>query len=90
MKEMMMAATKKKPAKKKPAKQTKCDCLKQVNEMLKKDNAELRTEFGLDLENRGVSTLGPYVAVRKLEKSRKSLVSLLCTYCPFCGKKISH
>lgn len=82
-----MAKTTKKKATKKTKKPVGCKCLAACQKELKKDNIELVTGFGIDFEAGKSFTTGPFLSVKKIEKSRKTLPSIHCTYCPFCGKK---
>ena len=71
---------KKKTTRKKP-----CKCLAAVQKKLAKDNARVVTGFGIDFAAGKSFETGPFLKLEKIEKSRKKLPELHCTFCPFCG-----
>ena len=71
---------KKKPVKKKP-----CNCLATVQKKLSEENARVVTGFGIDFSAGKSFETGPFLKLEKIEKSRKRLPELHCTFCPFCG-----
>lgn len=85
-----MDTTKKKTArKKKRASKPSCNCLEQVQEQLKAKGARLETSFGINFATGEITTCGPWLKVVRHGEGRKKLPNVLCTYCPFCGKKKS-
>lgn len=67
-------------------KATPCKCLPQAQKALKEHNTEIVTHFRMN----GKMT-PPSVATAKINsKSRQQAKTVLCSYCPFCGKKYSE
>lgn len=64
-----------------------CKCIPAVNKTLAKSNARLKTSFRINFST-GKSSEILVLPLEKIEKSRKPLPSLVCTFCPFCGKKL--
>ena len=80
--------TKKKSKTKKLAKRKDCGCLKQVNAELKKlRGAVLATELAINFTTSEISVSDPKLAVERYGDQKGNLPTVLCTYCPFCGKK---
>lgn len=74
------------------AKNTKrCDCIKQVNEQLKEQgiNAVVATEMSFNF-TKMKGSVELFLPMRYREKKKKGdkLPSIVCTFCPICGKKI--
>lgn len=77
------------PRIKKPTKSRKC--LEQVNEQLKPDGFVLECRFQVNFSTGAAGISNPLIMVKKLDaKSRKSVPTLICSHCPFCGKKYSE
>lgn len=65
----------------------KCGCVAHVDGLLAKDNAKIVTHWLWGTSK--ITTSGPSVCVAKIDsKKRSKLPNVLCSYCPFCGKKI--
>jgi len=76
-------------AKKKAAK-TGCNCVEQVNKQLEDSNAKVSQYLQVNFTTGESSMTNPMVALEKKitsSRTRTKLPSLVCTYCPFCGKK---
>ena len=64
-----------------------CDCVEKINKQLKDHNTRISTSMTIsrDLSTTGV---GLQVTTHKIDtKIRKPAMSLLASFCPFCGKK---
>lgn len=71
------------------AKPSPCTCREQVDEELKKLNARLASALQMNFKTHQASMAGPFVAIVKLDSKKKSrLPDLVCTFCPFCGKRL--
>ena len=65
----------------------KCDCMTKVNTSLKERNTRLSVSFLLTKDLSGMDCL-PMLAVEKIDaKIRKRPISVIPTFCPFCGNK---
>lgn len=77
--------TKKKKAKPKPS---QCMCVELVNKQLVSRNAAIDTEMCFNLTT-GTASLQIPVPLKKLDaKKRGRLPTMVCTYCPICGKDL--
>lgn len=79
--------TDKKPPKK-PAKS--CKCFEQVQQKLKPHGLELEDEMFVNFSTGSAMMRGPLLRVKKTSDAPKKtkLRTVLCTFCPFCGKKL--
>ena len=67
----------------------RCKCAESVNDQLKeKTVAVLVRRLQMDFDKGEASLAGPFLQVEwhSKPKGHKSLPTLLCAYCPFCGK----
>lgn len=75
-------------AKKKTAKVKQCNCVQLVIDALKPTNTELvyNPRIASDMTFKGWAV---YVETRKRDsKNREPKMSIACTFCPWCGKRI--
>ena len=64
-----------------------CNCLSQVNEKLEGKNVQVASGFVLDFAT-GKATAYPMIAAESKNTGRSTPKhNLLCSYCPFCGRK---
>lgn len=65
-----------------------CNCVKRINEKLAEQNLALDATFILEPE-KPYSVLSVSTHFKDLSKKRRGQkpVSIIVTYCPFCGKK---
>lgn len=64
-----------------------CDCVKNINEKLIEHNTRISMSFTI---TRDLSTMGSALTVptEKIDKkNRKKPMTMIASYCPFCGKK---
>jgi len=68
-----------------------CKCVDLVNERLKEDGCVLLQHMQIDFSSGKASMSGPCVSVERKVRTRtsKKIPTVLCTFCPFCGKKIN-
>lgn len=66
-----------------------CNCIQSVNEQLKDSGYELETRMAMNFDTGSIKTIGPVLAVQKRDgvKRAKQKPTVLCSYCPVCGKK---
>ncbi len=66
-----------------------CECVKQVNEALDDSGVELETSLAMNFKTGKGSVEGPFLSVRWKDKPirGKRLPTLVCNFCPVCGKK---
>lgn len=83
-----MAATTKKTAPPK-AKHTGCKCVEQMNKLLAEKNAQLDCRTLMNFKTGKCRTSPPLLSVVKLDSSKRkpSLPTVLCSFCPCCGKE---
>ena len=63
-----------------------CDCIKLFNEQLASRNTRIKIPISFGANK--ISSLPPMIVTEKVdERSRMKPVSLLASYCPFCGEK---
>ena len=74
---------------KKTAATKPCNCLKQVNESLADSGVELETSLAINFETGKASVEGPFLSVRWKGKPIRGsrLPTLVCNFCPVCGRK---
>lgn len=66
-------------------------CIEEVNKALEERNAALCSRTKINFKTGKISTIGPILQVEKLDpKIRKPLPTLLCNFCPFCGKSLAE
>ena len=85
----MMA--KKKPTKKKKSSPPKigCECVELLNEQLAEHNAYVDTKLQMNMKT-GEGRHIICIPLSKIDsKKRTRLPTLVCTFCPICGKKIA-
>ena len=71
------------------SKTKKCKCVEAVNAQLKDSGVKLVQHMQFNFQTGKGSMSGPCIEVCKIEKaSRKKLLTVMCSYCPFCGIKI--
>ena len=76
----------KKPATPKAAKF--CNCVKQVNDQLQNYNTMLDLRLSVDFSTGKMYDTPPIVATVKIDtKKRGQPATIICVYCPFCGKR---
>lgn len=65
-----------------------CDCIKRVNEKLAEQNLALNATF-IPEPKKPYSTLSISTHFKDLAKKKRGQkpMSIIVTYCPFCGKK---
>lgn len=64
-----------------------CDCMTKVNDSLKDRNTRLQTSFILTRDLSGMDCT-PLMAVEKLDTAKRvRAMSVIPTFCPFCGVK---
>lgn len=67
-----------------------CTCVKQINDQLKPFNTMISPVYLIDFTTSRTYT-GLEVLTEKIDsKVRGRKKSLLCIYCPFCGKKLKR
>lgn len=78
-------------SKKKEMSSGPCNCLELVQAELKPHGIALDTELFINFTTGKTGVRGPLLRVKKLSDAPKKtkLRTVLCTYCPFCGKKVS-
>lgn len=79
-------------ATRKPKKAKPCNCLELTQKALaeKYPNVRLRTELSINFTSGKARVVGPVLEVEKIDTAkRERLPTILCTYCPFCGKKVA-
>lgn len=65
----------------------RCNCIELVNDHLREHNTALATTFSLNAKRRVAEIVLP-VPTRKIDSSvRKAAVSIMPSFCPFCGHK---
>lgn len=65
-----------------------CKCLEQVAPQLAKHNCQIDAPLQINFKKGTGHASQPLLKVVKIDpKSRAKLMNVLCTYCPFCGKK---
>lgn len=66
-----------------------CDCVKQLNQALGQSGVELETALAMNFTTGKGTVEGPFLAVRWKDKPirGKRLPTLVCNFCPVCGKK---
>lgn len=63
-----------------------CRCVEQVNAQLVEHNARIETLFVMG--NSHINESPPVLKLEKLDtRKRKEPPPVLCSFCPFCGKK---
>ena len=69
-----------------------CNCLELVQAELKPHGLALETELFVNFTTGKTGVRGPLLRVKKLPDAPKktTLRTVLCTYCPFCGKKAAQ
>lgn len=71
------------------AKAKKCTCVDQVNAQLKSSGVKLVQHMEFNLKTGKAAMSGPCLEVCKIDKaSRKKLPTVMCSCCPFCGRKL--
>lgn len=65
----------------------RCDCLNQVNEQLADSGVRLQTCLEMDFGKGEASIRGPLLAVEWIGKKRRKLPTVMCSFCPICGRK---
>jgi hypothetical protein len=74
-----------KKAKKPP---TPCDCVEQFNELLKEHNTQISQGIRLNFDDNTGGASQPYIVTEKIDKRKRGAAkTVLCSYCPFCGKE---
>lgn len=68
-----------------------CNCLELAQAELKPHGIALETELFINFTTGKTGVRGPLLRVKKLSDAPKKtkLRTVICTYCPFCGKKVS-
>ena len=61
-----------------------CNCIKEINERLKEQNAEMEVVFTDDGEG---CDLRPWINLTKINNRKKAPAFITGPYCPFCGKR---
>lgn len=78
---------KKKVKEKKPK---QCRCLSSIDRQLSKEGFRVATVFQLDFKDGAVRTY-PLVRLEREEpRSRKEIPTVVCKFCPFCGKQLVY
>lgn len=75
---------------KKKATKPGCNCIEQVNKQLEDSNAKVAQYLQVNFKTGEATMSNPMVAVEKKihsSRTRTKLPSLICSFCPFCGKK---
>lgn len=64
-------------------------CTEAVNEKLAPMNARITQGLTINFSTGKAGLSGPAVCVEKIDSKKRSKVpNILCSYCPFCGKKL--
>lgn len=67
---------------------SQCECLDQVQAKLEEMGFRLTRSMMVNFDANRASMSPPHLMVERLSgKSRKRIPTILCTHCPFCGKK---
>lgn len=67
-----------------------CRCIVEANEQLEKDGIVISQSFEFDFDKQTARMSPPAIKLEWIgsaKRNGKGLPALLCTYCPFCGKK---
>jgi len=65
-----------------------CDCAEQMNAQLKeKFGAVLKREVMMNFKTGTTRLSQPLLMVERYDEGKNKLPKVLCSYCPFCGKK---
>jgi tRNA(Ile2) C34 agmatinyltransferase TiaS len=68
------------------AKTKPCTCLERVQKKLADERPNTRLQVAFNMQGQVV---GPLLAVEKIDpKKRAKLPTVVCAYCPICGKKM--
>lgn len=70
----------------------KCSCVKKVNKELQKEGLQLTSSIVIDFESGKVDELCPMIQTEwadQVRRAKKPRV-MVCSYCPFCGKKLER
>lgn len=71
-----------------PKKKKSCLCLEQVNKKLKDSNCKVAQGLQVNFKTGAASMSPPFIVTEKIDrKIRKRMPSVICSFCPFCGKK---
>lgn len=61
-----------------------CNCIKEINERLKEQNAEMKVVFTADGDDRKIC---PRISLDKVNTRKKAPAFITGPFCPFCGKR---
>ncbi len=64
-----------------------CNCLEQVQKQLKELNTEIVQGFQLNFATGKMKMSMPLIQVRKIDKKKRDMTTIICSHCPFCGRK---
>lgn len=66
-----------------------CSCIKKCNEQLEKQGSNTRIDSPIMVNFNTGKSVAPkcMIAARKVGNGKKRMTSLICAYCPICGKK---
>ncbi len=65
-----------------------CKCVDQVNEQLAASNVKIGQGLQINFKTGQSSMSPPQIVLEKINaKVRKRMPTVLCSFCPFCGKK---
>jgi hypothetical protein len=67
-----------------------CKCVEDVNAKLAESGCRVTRHMQINFATQMASLSGPCVAVERIGKSKRGKIpTVLCSYCPFCGKKFA-
>lgn len=80
--------------KKKPKQEKPCNCLELTQKALaeQRPGVHLKTELSINFKTGKCRTIGPLLVVAKDGDAPKrvKLPTIVCTFCPFCGKRLDN
>ena len=72
----------------KKAKPKRCNCIEQMNAELERHGLRLSSLIQIDFPNGAGRELCPLITTEWIKPRKKKPNSIICNYCPVCGKKL--
>jgi hypothetical protein len=71
----------------KSKKRESCQCAENVNKQLEPRGLHLKRRIQFNFETKKASMSPPSIEVERCGDGKRVPTTLLCSYCPFCGRK---